>query len=178
MKYTDKHTKIKTDISEHLPTLYAMAVHTKAKIVIELGVRLGESTIPFLEAMQVTNGHLWSVDVDRCDVAKNKMKEYGLDSRWTFTMLNDIDYGKHVWDKSKKADIIFIDTSHQYAHTKEEIQVFEPILRPGGMMIFHDTVSFPDGVYRPILEFMGGHPKYKFENFQNCNGLGILTKPL
>ena len=177
VKYTDQHSKLGTDIHQHLPTLYAMAVNMKAKVVIELGVRTGESTIPFLEAMQVTDGHLWSVDVDPCIQAKQKMKNYGLDGRWTFTVLGDIEYGMHVWDKSKKADIIFIDTSHEYQQTKKEIEVFEPLLRPGGIMMFHDTVSFPAGVLKPILEFMGGHPKYKFENFQNCHGLGIITKP-
>lgn len=154
-----------------------MAVSLKAKIIIELGVRTGESTIPFLEALQVTDGHLWSVDSCACEDAKKKMKEYGLDGRWTFTMLDDLDYGRNVWDKSKLADIIFIDTSHEYKQTKEEISLFEPLLRPGGLMMFHDTVSHAAGVLKPIQEFLIGHPGWKFDNFQNCNGLGILRKP-
>lgn len=177
MKYTEIHAKIKSDISEHLPTLYSLAVELKAKVVIELGVRTGESTIPFLEAMQVTEGHLWSVDVEACESAKKKMKDFGLDSRWTFTMLDDISYGMHVWDRSKKADIIFVDTSHEYRQTEMEINVFEPLLRRGGLMIFHDTVSFPQGVLKPIQEFLAKHPGYQFENHKNCNGLGILKKP-
>lgn len=177
MKYTTIHSKLRTDINEHLPTLYQLAVEINAKVVIELGVRSGESTIAFLEAMHTTDGHLWSVDVDPCEGAKQKMKRYGLDDRWTFTVLDDISYGMSKWDRTKKADIVFIDTSHEYRQTQMELNVYDQIVRPGGLMILHDTVSRPQGVLKPIREFLDTHRGYRFENLENCCGLGILRKP-
>ena len=35
--------------------------------------------------------------------------------------------------------MIFIDTSHLYEHTRDEIDRWLPRLAPGGAMVFHDT---------------------------------------
>ena len=76
-----------------------------------------------------------------------------------------------------QADLIFIDTSHLAEQTTKEIAAYEPILRPGGIMVFHDTVSFYDGVFKPIKKFLKTHLGWTMENKTNCNGLGILRKP-
>lgn len=176
MKYTEKHSKIGTDIHQHLPTIYTLVQSIKAKTVIELGVNTGESTVALLEAVHATDGILISVDVQELPNVRPMLTSYGLISRWQFHKSEDIAFGL-AWPKDKKADLIFVDTSHQYQQTKREIEVYEPILRPGGIMIFHDTVSYVDGVFRPIKEFLAAHPTYKFDNYQNCNGLGVMMKP-
>jgi len=35
-------------------------------------------------------------------------------------------------------DCVFIDTSHQYEHTKAELEAWEPKIRPGGILSGHD----------------------------------------
>jgi predicted O-methyltransferase YrrM len=177
MKHTLEHSKRPTDIHQHLLTLYNLVTGMQAKTVIELGVNTGESTVALLEAVAATDGILTSVDVQDLPQTRPMLESYGLTGRWQFHMMDDITFGREIWPKEKLADLIFVDTSHQYAQTKREIEVFEPILRPGGIMVFHDTVSFYDGVQKPINEFLKTH-KWPYENKTNCNGLGILRKPL
>jgi len=174
MKYTLEHSKKATDIHQHLVTLHGLVTSLKARTVIELGVNTGESTVAFLEA--VTDGILTSVDQQDLPQTRPMLEAYGLTARWQFHKLDDIKFALEVWPKGKLADLIFVDTSHQYAHTKLEIDTYEPILRPGGIMAFHDTVSCYDGGQKPINEFLKSHP-WPFENKLNCNGLGILRKP-
>lgn len=177
MKHTLEHSKRGTDIHQHLVTLHDLVTSIGAKTVIELGVNTGESTIALLEAVAVTDGKLISVDQHDLPQTRPMLEKYGLTSRWEFHLMDDIKFIKEVWPKGTMADIIFVDTSHQYAHTKQEIELYEPVLRPGGIMIFHDTVSHYDGVQKPINEFRKTH-KWPYENKSNCNGLGILRKPL
>lgn len=176
MIHTNRHARMGTDIHEHLPTLYVLVTGLKAKTVIELGVNLGESTVALLEAVHATDGVLISVDIQELPNVRPMLTSYGLISRWQFHKSDDITFGL-AWPKDKKADLIFVDTSHQYQQTKREIEIYEPILRSGGIMVFHDTMSYPDGVHKPIKEFLAGHPSYKFDNYQNCHGLGVMRKP-
>jgi hypothetical protein len=44
------------DSSQHLITLFSLVISTKAKNVLELGVRNGDTTIPLLHALSYTNG--------------------------------------------------------------------------------------------------------------------------
>lgn len=177
LKYTLIHAKRPTDIHEHLVTLYNLVKSLNAKLVLELGVNTGESTIALLEAVAATGGKLVSVDQQDLVQTRPMLEKYGLTGRWEFHKMDDIKFGLEVWPKGVQADIIFVDTSHQYAQTKREIEVFEPLLRPGGIMVFHDTVSYHKGVQVPISEFLVTHKGWPYENRKNCNGLGILRKP-
>lgn len=176
MRLTREHAAKPTDIHQHLPTLYSLVVDSKAKAVLELGVRAGESTVAFLEAVEATGGHLTSLDIDPCEAARAMIKGYGLEARWTFVHEDDLVFGA-AWDKSKPWDLIFVDSSHIYEHTKKEVALFEPLVRPGGIMAFHDTAAFPHGVLEPIQEYLRGRSGYRFENALHCNGLGVLWKP-
>lgn len=176
MKYTLEQARHGSDINEHLVRLYDLAVQLGSRKVIELGVRTGCSTVALLESVHATGGHLYSVDIDPCDRAKELMRNYGLDARWIFTLSDDIQFGL-AWPKEDLVDMVFVDSSHAYDHTTREISIFEPLIRPGGVMAFHDTESCRDGVLRPIEEFLRTRPDYKFENYLNNNGLGIMRKP-
>lgn len=177
MKYTLEHSKKATDIHQHLVTLHGLVTSLKARTVIELGVNTGESTVAFLEAVAVTDGILTSVDQQDLPQTRPMLEAYGLTARWQFHKMDDIKFALEVWPKGKLADLIFVDTSHQYAHTKREIDTYEPILRPGGIMVFHDTVSCYDGVQKPINEFRKTRKDWSYENKTNCNGLWILRRP-
>ena len=42
-----------------------------------------------------------------------------------------------------KLDIVFIDTSHFYRQTLDEIRLFAPLLSERGMLLFHDSNVTP-----------------------------------
>jgi predicted O-methyltransferase YrrM len=175
MKYTVKHSHKITDVHQHLITLYTLAIDLKAKTVLELGVRLGETTVALLEAVNDTQGRLISMDTLDYQATRDMISGYGIGERWTYIVGDDLEFAK-TWSEGP-ADMIFVDTSHEYEQTKKEIAAFMPHLRSGGLMAFHDTESFPDGVLKPIQEFLKDHPDYRFENKKNNNGLGLLWKP-
>lgn len=176
MRHTLEHSRIGSDINEHLPTLYNLVLEVQAKLVLELGTRSGESMVALLEGVHGTGGELYSVDIDPCESAKSKVDLYKLGGRWHFVLSDDIKFGLE-WPKEKLFDLIFIDTAHTYEQTKKEIEVFEPLVRSGGILAFHDSSSHAEGVLKPIYEMMAMHPSYELELHKNNNGLAIIRKP-
>ena len=53
-----------TQYFEHVLTFFSIALQMKTKKILELGVRNGGSSYPFLLACKVLGGHLTSVDIE------------------------------------------------------------------------------------------------------------------
>jgi len=164
-----------SDIYEHLPVLVEMVLKADAKKVIELGTRTGVSTIAWLYALEQTGGHLWSVDMD----AKPPIGEF---PHWTFIQGDD-ESDQVLSQLPPQVDILFLDTSHHYEHTKRELELYLSQVKPGGLIVCHDTeLPIPEGappqdapypVKRAIQEFTAKHGLRWF-NLPNCWGLGII----
>ncbi len=118
-----------SDISQHLPRLFAEASIDNVK-VIELGVRTGNSTSAFLAAAEEYDGHVWSVDIEQPDVT------WGDHPQWTLFIGHDITIADQL---PNDADVVFIDSSHDYTHTLAELKVYLPKVKPGGVILLHDT---------------------------------------
>ncbi len=100
-------------------------------------------------------------------------------------------------------DLLFIDTSHYYDHTVQEIEAWFPMLSPRAKVMFHDTnlrlvglrkdgcfaLAWDNqrGVIRAIEDFLGIHIYERRErtahasgwlvrHWPNCNGLTILDR--
>lgn len=70
-------------------------------------------------------------------------------------------------------DLLHIDTVHDYESTREEFELFEPLVRPGGCIMFHDVDSFPDGTGRFFLHLDG---RKSVTRHNNPHGLGFWFK--
>ncbi len=132
-----------SDISDHVGTLFMEAAAARPRLVVELGTRGGESTRALLAAALLGGGRMLSVDLDACDPV-------GLpdDARaaWTFVQSDDVAFGRERfagWCAERgldpRIDVLFLDTSHLYEHTREELAVWLPLVRPGGTAMLHDT---------------------------------------
>ena len=164
-----------SDIFEHLPVFVDMVHQANAQKVIELGTRTGVSTIAWLYALEQTGGHLWSVDID----SKPAIGDY---PHWTFIQGDD-ESDVVLSQLPEKVDILFLDTSHHYEHTKRELELYLSQVKPGGLIVCHDTeLPMPEGappqdgpypVKRAIQEFTAKHGLRWF-NLPNCWGLGII----
>lgn len=163
-----------SDIYEHLPKFVALCEFLQAKKVIELGTRGGVSTIAWLFGLEITDGHLWSVDIDPAPELANE--------RWTFIHGDDLD-PKVFNALPDSADVVFIDTSHDYQQTLAELHLYKWKVRPGGRIVLHDTeLAHPYGLpIRPrypvktAVEEFCSEEDLAWENFPNCFGLGIIT---
>ena len=129
-----------TDISSHLPALFCHSFLRKPSIILELGVRGGESTIPLRKAAALSGATLIGVDMD--PIWK---KTYADIEKSLFFCMNDTEFPAIFKNdfKGKKIDVIFIDTSHLYEHTLQEISLFVPLLSENGLIAFHDSNVTP-----------------------------------
>jgi hypothetical protein len=133
-----------SDISSHLPSIFNEIFlarqknsEFKVKLIVELGVCSGQSTYIFDTVNQVLNSQLVSVDIDVC--------EYNNVHNGTFIHEDDIIFANRFEayciqnDLPTKINVLFIDTSHLYEHTKQEIEKWFPFLNDNALVIFHDT---------------------------------------
>lgn len=162
-----------SDIWEHLPTFVELCAALDARKVVELGVRTGVSTIAWLHGLEHTGGHLWSVDI-------SEPPEIPGAARWTFLQGDDRD-PSIIAALPADVDIVFIDTSHTYAHTLQELALYTPRVRKGGRIVLHDTeVEHPDGTtdtdypVRRAVELFCEANGLAWTNYPNCNGLAIV----
>jgi predicted O-methyltransferase YrrM len=132
-----------TDIKFHLPRLYRTAAAYPRVRVLELGTRRGESTRAFLAAAELTGGHVWSVDIDQPQVPVEEWEASGL---WTLTVDDDLTV---VFPIGTDFDVLFIDTSHEYEHTLQELERWSHLVQPGGVILMHDTEWEPPAVQLP-----------------------------
>ena len=74
-----------------------------------------------------------------------------------------------TWEK--KIDIMHFDILHDYEGVKSEYELWSKHLRDQGVVLFHDLISFPDGVGRFFKEDLN-IPRI---SFNNQYGLGVMT---
>lgn len=159
------------DIRDQMPVLYAWA--RRAAKVIELGVRTGNSTSAFLAALE-GRGELWSVDVN-----PPLVPDYWLDlPNWHFLQADDIS-AQALDFCPDRVDVLFIDTSHYYEHTMAELKMYVPKVRPGGVVLLHDTVPYPTdlGVGWPDVSAALNASGLDWYDHPGWPGLGVIEIP-
>ena len=157
-------------IHEHLPTLRKICLEQEAQTIVELGTWYGNSTKAFLEVCKVLGAKLISIDIDGAvkDVQPESVKN---DPNWKFHGMDDMKF-----DINFPIDVLFIDSSHTYPHTLQELEKYSPWLTAKGVILMHDVVTCPP-VAQSIREFLDNHPfEYSYELHTNNHGLGILRK--
>lgn len=154
----------RSDLGCHFWVLHALVIALRAKQVIELGVRRGVSTVALLSALDVTDGRLWSCDREKPPVPPFVHEH----SRWDFCLGEDLEVASSAPDV---CDLLFIDTSHELAHTKAELELYASRVKEGGIIALHDTVL--TGVSRPARAWAKAHGT-TFVNLPGSNGLGVI----
>ena len=134
-------TRAPSHISEHLGSLFFFTVDARPKLIVELGTNEGESTRVLLAAAAITDATVLSVDISDCGHLELPYKE-----RWHFVTADDVEFGRTAfsgWCRERTLepviDLLFIDTSHEYDHTKREIETWAPFLSDHATVVFHDT---------------------------------------
>ena len=193
-------------ISDHLGSLFFFALDASPRLMVELGTGGGESTRVFLAAASVAGADLLSVDLKNRGQLDLPFKE-----RWQFVQSDDVEFGKTgfvEWCRrhslEPRIDLLFIDTSHMYEHTKEEIETWSPYLSDNAIVLLHDTymgtgmyarmdgsIGFGYDNERGVIRAMGELVERRFDetsffcdlakgylimHHPHCNGLAVLKK--
>jgi predicted O-methyltransferase YrrM len=186
-EYDRRRSDESSDIYHHLSALFGHVAECRSEdpVVLELGTRTGNSTAAFLYALQVRQcGILHSVDIEAPDVPEDWYRN----PQWNFHLGSDTDpriLGA-VLPVHPGIDVLFVDTSHTYEHTLAELVLCMPLVKPGGIALFHDTevVSEVCHVARALDEYCADvqklwHPQHELSwtNDRACYGLGTIRVP-
>jgi predicted O-methyltransferase YrrM len=186
-----------SDIQEYLPFLHETAKSYENVRVLELGTRQGNSTLAFLAAAEEVNGHVWSADIVNAPADPEGMLPWswrpaGLSPGkataqeiknpwWTFIHGDDMD-SEIQGQLPGQVDVLFIDTSHLYQHTLDELRAYMPRVVPGGIALFHDTnlmmnISGKNTEIPPVREALDAYSRetgISWRELPGVYGLGII----
>lgn len=164
----------RSDIHEHLNRLYLAA--RKADVVVELGVRSGQSTVSLLAAgaeVVSVDDESWDAPVTQRTVTR--IKEWA-GNRFTYTKADS----RKI--QIPTCDILFVDTLHEGVQLAEELEAHHARVRKA--IYLHDTETYGEvgerggqGLLPAIATFLCQHPEWRqTAHFTNNNGLTILTR--
>jgi predicted O-methyltransferase YrrM len=174
------------EVRAHIWAIYFLARMAKAKLIVELGVRSGESTRALVAAANDLGADVRSIDIAGDAYRVQEVTESrGIQLDWSRWLCCKCDSGDAaslfgVWS----VDMLFVDTTHEFNQTRREIAAWSPKMRDSGIMAFHDTaLDEPnrDGVLPAIRDFLAKSPaKWNFENHMNIapgdTGFGFLRQ--
>ena len=152
-----------------------LVAHLKPRVIVELGVDCGFSTIAFARP---NIGRIYAIDWFRGDSyvgprnveeqCRENLKDAGVQN--VELIVGDFAEVASRWKYS--VDILHIDGDHAYESVKRDFECWQRFVRPGGVILMHDTQWFPDQVGRFFGEITW--PKFAFEH---ACGLGVITAP-
>ncbi|CAJ1445214.1 unnamed protein product, partial [Effrenium voratum] len=121
---------------------------------VEIGVFEGVTSEQVLQQLPCL--HLLSVDLAPRLNAWSRLRSFGNRSR-LWRMSSAAAAGRFSAENENEAealDFAFIDADHSYAAAKEDIQLWSPKVRPGGIVAGHDYSALWPGVVEAVHEFV------------------------
>jgi len=178
----------KSDSDQHLMTLFSLVLQTKAKNVLELGVRFGDTSDALIAGVALTGGKLTCLDIHP---TQWKCPE-DLQSIYTFVQQDAIKFLEGEVKKGSYYDLVFVDDFHTYPHVKKELELIEKITNKNSIILLHDLMGSgcAPKYYNPInaknTEWDYGGPFravseldtniWEWMTIPVCNGLTLLKK--
>ena len=156
--------------------LSQLVFYRKPAVVVELGCFVGWTSAQLAMALQANGrGKLYCVDCDQnnLDATMTNLKRLALDGM-AIALLGKSTDETLVAALPNKIDVLFIDTSHMYPDTLDEIVLYSSRLTETGCMVLHDSISFP-GVRRAIAEMSVMFRILTFAT-ESGNGVSVLLK--
>lgn len=135
--------------------------------VVNIGAGNGTSGLAFMEARP--DLHLYTIDIQlesspygclQGEEAVFRSAGFWGNPRHEQIHGDSKDVGKRwLEDGYPLADLVFVDGGHQYHEAKGDINIWLPLIKPGGIMAVHDfekTVKVWKGVDRAVREILIG----------------------
>jgi cephalosporin hydroxylase len=175
------------DSDWHLMTLFSLVLQTKAKNILELGVRHGDTSLPLTMGAHIVGGKVDAVDIEPTEWICPEI----LKPNYEFHQSDAIEYLKKV---NKKYDIVYVDDWHSYEHVSKEIELIDNFTDKSSLILLHDLMGnyqapnyyWPTGTTESDPEWANGGPyravkeldlsKWEWATIPVNNGLTILRK--
>ena len=176
------------DSDQHLVTLFGITLQLKAKNILELGVRDGDTTEPMLTGVTLNQGKITCVDINPTRwVCPEFFKPY-----YTFVKSDAIKFLEEEIKKGTYYDLVYIDDWHTGPHVAKEIELIDKLTDNKSIILLHDLMgcNTQPNYFHPINETQGewayGGPyeavknldlyKWEWATLPVNNGLTILRK--
>jgi len=142
------------------------------RTIVEIGVDYGFSLFHFAQDFP-------EATVIGVDSYSQNVNRDGFIEGWVLQFLGDYRNVLLIKSDSIEAakllrcniDLLHIDADHTYEAVKSDFAAWEPKVRSGGCVMFHDTISFPNEIGRFFNELKGNKI-----NFPDHYGLGFWFK--
>lgn len=129
----------RADTDWMLPMFWGIARAFPNVRVGEIGMNRAISTLAFCLAARDTGGHVWSIDIADCIEGRRSIQRAGLADVHTF-----IHGDSACMEFPEPLDVLFIDGEHTYQALALDYGQHRGMVKPGGVVLFHDTVSYPE----------------------------------
>ena len=165
-------------------TLYSLALANDASMIVETGINhAAGATLWLILASAMNFGHYYGVDIKEKAITEAKkvvgeMFPVGASCSYNLQCGDALEVVPQEFQPGS-IDFMFVDDNHGREHVEKEVHAFLPLMRPGGLMCFHDVIGVhehdiwdvirPLGAVRVIDTFhRAGH---------DFGGLGVLKIP-
>lgn len=140
--------------------LYGLAKMVRPQIVLEIGCLIGQSLRVWINAGVP---FIYAVDAVISDEVKELRRGQGSNGMFCIEqdMKQPIDFVRGI------PDLVFVDASHNLEDNKAVVNNLLPVLKPGALVIFHDTGHWADKDMTPdrhdFIERFGGYQNTRGE---------------
>lgn len=131
---------------QSLGLMYTLALLTRSSRVLEIGTWLGFSGLYFLDAISkcTKNEKKIFVTIDPNMTQQEKAKRFFTHAGFEDIVIavshgSQTDEAKAVAKQNAPYDILYIDSLHNYTHTKQELNDYFGMLKTGGILFCHDS---------------------------------------
>lgn len=171
---------------EHTPFAMFVSEQMKPSLVVELGVHNGVSLCAFAQGAELTlNVACKHVGIDSFegDIHVGMHGSYVYDDLLKYIEVNNfknIEIIKSYFSdalyrfENHSIDVLHIDGRHDYDSVKNDYLTWLPKVKPGGLILFHDTCVRKEdfGVWQFFEELNYGSSSF---NFEHGFGLGVVA---
>ena len=133
------------------------------KNILEIGVFEGETSVKMIEALPI-GGKYTGIDIN--DYRKLDFNKAG--KGWNFILGESIKVLSNM--PEHHFDFIFVDGDHSWENILPEFKEIERVIKPGGVIAYHDTIHIPD--VKKLIEYVN-HYKYNTITLNTSEGRGL-----
>lgn len=166
--------------------LQGLIMGNQIRSIVQAGHYAGYSTlmVGFMLRHMGYQRSLFTIDIDAfvCDYTRSWVEKAGLSEYVRVEQGDSADAaapGRAREYLGRQPRIVFIDSSHAYAHTCRELELWYPQLADGGLLICHDSAtraaSFDatgqGGVTRALDEWKARHPGVSCMSLAGTSGI-------
>ena len=142
----------------------------RPKNVLETGTHEGYSAAHMARAMHALgiDGHIHTFDpfMVAHRFENNDLQQY-------VTWINDFSTNHMNYNLPNEFDFMLLDSDHTYKTLATEVNIFEPLLKVGGLLIMHDTVVFKD--LWPVVDAITATGRFEILNLDTPRDWGHAT---